>query len=90
MAAVLDIVATTIRDRAALVRHVSSLTAESRLSAYILIGLPFLILGVLFLIRPTYLQPLLATPVGWGIAGAGVSLLVIGIIWISKVSKVEV
>ncbi|HEY5539827.1 MAG TPA: VWA domain-containing protein [Coriobacteriia bacterium] len=90
LAAVLDIVATTIRDRAALVRHVSSLTAESRLSAYILIGLPFLILGVLFLIRPTYLQPLLATPVGWGIAGAGVSLLVIGIIWISKVSKVEV
>jgi len=90
LAAVLDIVATTIRDRAALTRHVSSLTAESRLSAYILIALPFLILGVLLVVRPTYLQPLLTTPVGWGIAAVGLSLLAIGVVWISKVSKVEV
>jgi len=90
LAEVLDIVAATIRERAALARHVSSLTAESRLSAYILIGLPFLILAVLFLVNPTYLMPLLTTSAGLVIAVIGGLLLVIGIVWITRVSKVEV
>lgn len=90
LAAVLDVVAATIRERAALKRHVSSLTAESRLSAYILIALPFLILLVLFFVNPTYLMPLVTTPVGLGIAAVGVLLLVVGIVWIANVAKVEV
>ncbi len=90
LAAVLDIVASTIRERAGLRRHVSSLTAESRLSAYILIALPFLILGALLVLNPTYLLPLLTTSVGLGIATVGGLLLVIGIVWINRVSKVEV
>jgi len=90
LATVLDVVAATIRERAALKRHVSSLTAESRLSAYILVALPFLILGVLLVIRPTYLAPLLTTTTGFAIGGVGVLLLVVGIVWIYRVSKVEV
>ena len=90
LAEVLDIVAATIRDRAGLRRHVSSLTAESRLSAYILIALPFLIFGVLFVVNPTYLRPLLTTTIGLTIAAVGGLLLLVGIVWIAKVSKVEV
>lgn len=90
LAAVLDVVALTIRERAALRRHVSSLTAESRLSAYILIGLPFLILGVLLVVQPTYIIPLFTSSAGFVVGGIGILLLVIGIIWISRVSKVEV
>lgn len=90
LAAVLDIVAATIRERAALRRHVSSLTAESRLSAYILVALPFLILGVLLAIRPGYLLPLFTTTLGLGIGAFGIALLIVGIVWITQASKVEV
>ena len=40
LALTLDNVAETIRERQRLARHVSALTAEGRLSAYILTGLP--------------------------------------------------
>jgi tight adherence protein B len=90
LAEVLDIVAATIRERAALKRHVSSLTAESRLSAYILVGLPFLIFGALFVLNRSYLTPLLTTGIGLTITAIGSMLLVVGIVWIFEVSKVEV
>jgi tight adherence protein B len=90
LAEVLDIVATTMRDRAELKRHIDSLTAEGRLSAWILIALPFIVLVVTRAIVPDYETLLFTTTSGIILAGSGVVLLLIGIVWLLRVSKVEV
>jgi len=90
LAEVLDVVAATIRDRAALRRHVSALTAEGRLSAIILLALPFVEGIVLYAVNPTYMRPMFTEPLGWLILAGGLLLLLIGSIWLVRAMQVEV
>ncbi len=90
LAEVLDVVATTIRDRAALRRHVSALTAEGRISAIILLALPFVEAIFLYAVNPSYMRPLFTEPLGWLIVGIGLLMLLVGSIWLVRAMKVEV
>lgn len=90
LAEVLDVVATTIREREALRRHVKALTAEGRLSAYLLVALPILMVLVLLVINPDYLLTLLTTPFGVTLAATGLVLLVVGSLWLRRATKIEV
>lgn len=90
LAEVLDVVASTIRDRAALRRHVSALTAEGRISAIILLALPFVEGVVLYAVNPSYMRPMFTEPLGWAILGFGLLLLLVGSIWLVRAMKVEV
>jgi len=90
LAEVLDIVAKTIRERESLKRHVKALTAEGRLSAYILIALPFAIAGLLLVINPEYVLILFSHVIGWAMMGGAGLLMIIGIIWMKKVVSIEV
>ncbi|TAK71061.1 MAG: hypothetical protein EPO13_00760 [Actinomycetota bacterium] len=83
-------VAGTIRDRERQRRQVQVLSAEGRLSAYILGGLPLAFALYLILVRPEYLTPLVTTPLGISLLVVGVVLLAIGAIWLRKVVRVEV
>jgi Flp pilus assembly protein TadB len=79
-----------MRERVRLRRHVRGLSAEGRLSAYILIALPVVVGGWLFLTRPSYVRPLYTTSFGLVmLVGAGV-LVVLGTVWMRKAIKVEV
>jgi tight adherence protein B len=90
LAEVLDSIAGTIRERERLRRHISALTAEGRLSGWILGGLPFFMAGMLLLINPEYLATLFESGMGLAmIAGASV-LMVIGAFWMRKVIRIEV
>ena len=80
----------TMRERAQLRRQVRTLTAEGRLSAYILIGLPIGVGGWLFLTRGDYMRPLYADPIGVVMLGAAGLLVAIGSYYISRLVKVEV
>ena len=55
-------VAATLREREYLRRQVKSLSAEGRFSAYILLGLPVVVIGYMMLSNPVYVQPLISTP----------------------------
>ncbi len=44
----------------------------------------------LYLIRPTYLHPMLVNPIGWGMLGAACVMMLVGFVWLKKVVKVEV
>ena len=90
LAEVLDIVAATIRDRTVLRRHVSSLTAEGRLSAIILFVLPFVEGLILVIVNPRYMERLVGEPLGIGMVVAGLVLLLIGGFWLRAVTNVEV
>jgi Flp pilus assembly protein TadB len=90
LAEVLGQTVETMRERASIRREVRALSAEGRLSAYILIALPILIAGYLFLVSPVYLSLLYTTGVGLGMLAATAVLMVIGSLWMRKVVKVEV
>jgi tight adherence protein B len=82
--------ATTLRDRQALSRHVRALSAEGRLSAYILLALPVGLFAYMYLVNRPYVALLWTTMIGMGMLGAGVISLGVGVFWMNKVVKVEV
>lgn len=90
LAEVLTTVAATLRERERLRRQVQTLSAEGRLSAWILGSLPPLFTIYLIFVRPEYLRVLYTDPAGIVFILAGVLLLAAGAFWMSKVVKVEV
>jgi Flp pilus assembly protein TadB len=90
LAEVLSNTVATMRERAYLHRHVRALSAEGRLSAYILIALPLFISGWLVLTNPGYLVPLYTTAFGLILLVIGAVLFVAGVLWLRVVVKVEV
>ncbi len=90
LAEVLTTVAATLRERERLRRQVQVLSAEGRLSAWILGLLPVAFALYLVVVRPSYLEPLVGNVIGWIIIGTGVLLLLVGGLWLRKVVKVEV
>jgi tight adherence protein B len=90
LAELLTTVAATLRERERLRRQVSMLSAEGRLSAWILGLLPITFALYLVLVRPEYLQPLVTDPIGWLLLGLGAILLLVGVLWLRKAIKVEV
>ena len=90
LAELLLTVAATLRERDYLRRHVRALSAEGRLSGYILGGLPPGFLLYLTLSKPDYVHPMYSTPIGWILLIVIAVLLGVGVFWMSKVAKVEV
>lgn len=90
LAEVLDTVAETVREREALRRQIRTLTAEARLSAYILIGLPFALLALMLLTSPTYIGALFTTTSGWMIVATAALMLSVGSFWLFRLTKIEV
>ena len=86
----LNKVAETIREREYLQRQVQTLSAEGRLSVWILGGLPPGFMAYLALANPTYLQPMYTSPLGWVMLTVMGVLLTAGIFWMKKVVKVDV
>ncbi|SDL41124.1 type II secretion system F family protein [Tessaracoccus oleiagri] len=89
LADVLDNVAHTIRQRAQLRRQVASLSAEGKLSAIVLVALPFVMIAMLSLINPTYMGTLFTHPVGWVMIATGAGLLIAGTFWLRKTVEIK-
>jgi tight adherence protein B len=90
LAEVLSNVAATLRERERLRRQVRVLSAEGRLSAWILGLLPVVFGGYLLLVRPEYLEPLWTTTLGWLMLLSAAVLFVIGVFWLRRVVRVTV
>jgi tight adherence protein B len=89
-AEVIDQVTANARERAALQRTVRTLTAQGRLSRWLLSALPVVLLAVTTALNPTYVQPLYHTPLG-NVLLAGSALMVItGSLVIKKIVDIEV
>lgn len=88
LAEVLDAVGSTIRDRNQIRRQVHALSAEGRMSAVILIALPFAIAGIISIVNPGYLETLLDSTVGKILIAVGSFLMIVGIIWIRRIVKI--
>lgn len=89
LAQVLDQVGETIRERAQIKGQVSSLAAEGKLSAYILVGLPIGVGLMLALINPTYIGTLFTHPIGIFMCVVAVIMLGIGSFWMSRTVQIK-
>ena len=89
-AEVLDRVAEVIRGRAELRRLVEVLTAQARISRWILTGLPIFVLLALIFTGGDYLQPMLDSLVGKIALVVGGIMVMIGSFWIKKISELDV
>ncbi|MGO4250563.1 type II secretion system F family protein [Paenarthrobacter sp. RAF54_2] len=89
LAGVLDHAAETVRERSQIKGQVRALAAEGKFSAYILIGLPFVIAVLINVVNPGYMATLFHSLLGWGLIIVGVIMMGIGSIWISRMVKIE-
>lgn len=89
LAEILSNISTIIRDRFKLLRHIRVLTAEGRLSAWILGLMPFIMVSLLSALNPTYAPLLFSTPTGQHYIKVGLGMMLIGIIWMRNIVKIK-
>jgi tight adherence protein B len=90
LAELLDTVARTMTERERLKQEIFSLTAEGRLSAWILGVFPVAFAGVLFMVQPNYMRVLFESPIGMMAVVASAVLAGFGFVWLRKLMRVEV
>lgn len=90
LAETLDTIADTVRDRIRMKREIRSLTAQQRLTSYILVGTPIFLAIGLNLMNPGYMRPLFEP--GWVRILPAVALVMqgIGFMVIRKIVDIEV
>jgi tight adherence protein B len=90
LAEILDTVSDTLRERAMMRRQIKVLTAEGRLSAWVLTLLPIGIGLYMFSVNPEYIGLLFTDRLGWIMLGVAVVLMGLGILWMRKIVDIDV
>jgi tight adherence protein B len=78
LAEILDSIAFTIRERVRIQGEIQTLTAQQRLSGYVVGFLPIALAGFLFIAAPGFMQPMFDPRASIGGLPAGVVILFIG------------
>lgn len=87
LAEVLDHVGETIRDRNQIRRQVKALSAEGKMSAAVLMGLPIVLFFALILVNASYAKTFTSTVPGFMMLGAAGVMLTAGGFWLSRLIK---
>lgn len=90
LAEVLEKISKVIRDRIQLFGMVQALTAEGRLSGWVLLVLPILVFFVSLVVNPEYARTLLDTPPGRIMLGAAIAMDLMGLAMIKKIVNIKV
>ena len=89
LADVFDRISQVIRGRFRFGRRVRTLSAEGRLSAWILALVPIVLAAVLWVVSPEYLPPLLESPVGQKLIVFACAMMVVGVFWMRRVIRID-
>jgi tight adherence protein B len=97
LAEILDSIAYTIRERVRIKGEIRTLTAQQRLSGYVVAGLPVGLAGFLFVAAPGFMAPMflnppavLGLPAGVVILCVGGFMMFLGFMFIRKIVDIEV
>jgi tight adherence protein B len=90
LAEILDQIARVIRGRFRFQRRVRTLSAEGRMSAWVLAMIPLILVVAMTLVNPDYLPMLLDEAVGRQLAVFAVIWASIGIFFIRRIIRIEV
>jgi tight adherence protein B len=90
LAEILEQIAKVVRSRFRFYRRVRTLSAEGRLSAWILVLIPLVLFAVMWFLTPDYLPVLLKEPLGRKLLMVSGGLTVIGVLWVRRIIRIEV
>lgn len=85
---IIDAVGDTIRDRGRIRRQIRALSAEGRISAIILVALPFVVGTIVSVTNPSYMSELTQSTPGRILIVLGLVFMGIGAAWLRKIVKV--
>jgi tight adherence protein B len=89
LAATLDTLSETIRERVRIKNEVRILTAQARGSAYIVTALPFIAVGAIGYFRPEFMKPLFDTLLGLILVAIGLAMIAVGFGIIRRITDIE-
>jgi len=87
---VLDKLSQLIRERAKLLARVRVLSAEGRMSAWILGLLPFALAGLLYLANPKFMGPMFTDPIGIAILKYLLFTMLLGVLVLRQIVRIRV
>jgi len=90
LAEIIESLAYIIRERLKLHGKVKILAAEGKLSAIVLVSVPFIVIIGLSLINPDYINTLLTEPAGRKMSGIALFMIALGILVMKKMVNIKV
>jgi len=90
LAEILDNLSYVIRERFKIQRQVRVYTAQGRLTMALLMGMPPVIVAVMYALDPSFIHPLFADPIGHTLLVAGITLQTVGYFVIRKIIRIQV
>jgi len=90
LAEILDNIAHTIRERVRILGEIRTITAQQRLSGYILAVLPVILGFLIYILNPQYISRLWTNNCGLLMLATGFIMIVLGFIAIRKITDIEV
>jgi len=90
LAEIIESIAHLIRERFKLQGRIRVLSAEGKLSAIILLILPFLVVLALRFVNPDYIETLITDPIGRVMAAVGAIWMIIGVFVMRRMIQIKV
>jgi tight adherence protein B len=91
LAEILDVISHTIRERIKLKGEIRVLTAQGRITGYLISGLPIVLALFLYGINPGYMGNLFENRMcGWPMLGIGLALIGIGMALVQKIVDIDI
>jgi tight adherence protein B len=91
LAEILDVISHTIRERIKLKGEIRVLTAQGRITGYLISGLPIVLALFLYTINPGYMGNLFENRVcGWPMLGIALALIGIGFAIVQKIVDIDI
>jgi len=83
-------ISSIVRGRFRFQRKVRTLSAEGRMSAWILALIPFALFVGIMVTTPSYLESLINEPAGMKLIAIAFVLMIIGIFWLRRIIRIEI
>lgn len=90
LAEILCNISKIIRDRLKLYAQIRVLSAEGKMSAWVLGLLPFAVGSVISILNPKYMHALFTDPAGIKMVSVAAVMIVVGIIWMRNIIRIRV
>jgi tight adherence protein B len=90
LAEILERLSDTLRRKATMEGKIDALTAQGRMQGYVMTALPVLLGGLLYLLEPEAMSKLFTTTEGWITLAVVITMEIVGYIFISKITAIDV
>ncbi len=90
LAEILERLSDTLRRKATMEGKIDALTAQGRMQGYVMTGLPVLLGFLLYLLEPEAMSKLFTDKLGWITLAVAITMEIMGYIFISKITDIDV